>query len=486
MADKKITIGNFLTPPSTELGMFVQSDNQLEIANGVNLSYKLGAIIKDLGYSKVGTTLEAGKSITGLFHFRQSSSIDKILATVNNSAGTNLTLQYNNAGTWTDIVLTNAWDTFEDAEVDMESYIGYCFFVGYDSTDKVFLPVGSLTGTTFSVATNVTSMPQAKYIKRYRDRLYIANCYSSATAHPYRVYYSSIPAGGAITWTPASDFIDVDFAEAITGIEANWDRLMIFTEFSAYSYDQTSKKKVWEVGCGNYKTLKNYSTYMIWANKDNVWTSTGGQPSPIGDNILELIRQASPSNWKAEVIDDEYYLYLGATEANGISYSNCCAIYSFRTGMWRWREYYDNFTTFAKYTSGGDDYLYMGANDGMVMTQSKWTDATPIFQDDGNPILAHFRTNKMAFGDPDVQKNIESVTAYCKYAQGMSLRYRVVNKNDENLMPFQEIGTLETYINDFDGIGLQGNFIQFEGKEYGDNKPFEFYGLTINYDLLNE
>ena len=179
-----------------------------------------------------------------MHHFRQSSSVEKILATVNNAAGTNLVLAYNNAGTWTDIALANAWDAYEDCDVEMEDFINYCFFVGYDDTDSVFLPVGSLTGTTFSTSTNVTNMPKAKYIKRYRDRLYIGNCDISGTAYPYRVYFSSVPSAGSISWTVASDFIDVDYSEAITGLGENWDRLMIFTEFSAYVYNQSEKKKV--------------------------------------------------------------------------------------------------------------------------------------------------------------------------------------------------------------------------------------------------
>ena len=123
----------------------------------------------------------------------------------------------------------------------MESFLEYCFFVGYDSTDSVFLPVGSLTGVTFSTTTNVTNMPQAKYIKRYRNRLYVANCKISAALYPYRVYFASVAlGGGSLTWTVATDFIEVDYSEQITGIGENWDRLVIFTEYSAYLYDQSS------------------------------------------------------------------------------------------------------------------------------------------------------------------------------------------------------------------------------------------------------
>lgn len=477
----KLQITDFLSPPTTELSPFVAQPNQLVICNGVNPSYKYGKLIKDLGYSQQGDAVEANKPITSLYHFRQDASVNKLLCTVNNAAGTNLVLAYDNAGTWTDIALSNAWDGFEDCNVEFESFIKYCFFVGYDDTDGVFLPVGSLTGTTFSTSTNVTNMPQAKYIKRYRDRLYIANCYESATAYPYRVWFSSIPASGAITWTVASDYIDVDFSEIITGLGENWDRLLIFTEFSAYMYNQAEKKKIWDVGCGNHRTIKNVGDKMIWANKDNVWMSNGGQPQAIGGFIKELIQTSTVSDWRAEVIDNEYHIHLGSADENGRSYSNCVAVFNIESSMWRWREYADGIASMARYTTGGDDFLMLGCDDGDVHKKSKYTDTTPIYADDGNPILSHFRTAAMPLGDPSVEKRIKKITAYAEYANGLDLRYRIYDSNQEVKMPFKPIGRLKKIVNEFKSLGLHGNFIQFEGKEYSQNKAWEFFGLTIEY-----
>lgn len=479
-----IHLTNFLTPPSTELSMFLLGDNQLQIANGVNLHWKQGIITKDLGYSRVGGVLQANKSITGLHNFRQSSLVQKILATVNNAAGTNLILKYNNAGTWTDITVGATWDAFEDSLVEMEDFIGYCFFVGYDATDNVFLPVASLTGTTFSAVTNVTNMPQAKYITRYRDRLYVANCYTGATAYPYRVYFSSIPVAGAITWTVASDFLDVDFSEQITGITSNWDRLVMFTEFSACFYDGDSKKKVFDTGCINNRSIQNYEGYLIWGNKHNIWVSTGGRPTAIGNDIAELITNSTPANWRSAMVDDDYHLYLGATEANGLAYTNCLAVFNFKLGYWRWRELYDNVTALCRFTSGDEDRLYLGTTGGAVFDKAKYTDATLYYADGvysgyaGKPIISHWRTKAYDFGDPSIEKTINKIVAYSLYGQGMSLRFRIIDRNNEVVTPFTDIGRLSSVVNYFDKK-ITGNFIQFEGKEYSSFQPFEVYGLSI-------
>jgi len=475
---QSIHLNNFLTPPSTELSPFLMADNQLSICNGVVLGWKKGSIIKDLGYSKVGSTLEANKPITGLHNFRQSSTVQKILATVNNTAGTNLTLQYNNSGTWTTINVGSTYNGFEDSQVYMEDFIGYCFIVGYDSTDNVFLPVASLTGTTFSTSTNVTDMPQGKYIKRYRDRLYVANCFYSAAAYPYRVFFSSVPSAGAITWTPASDFIDVDFSEQITGIADSWDKLVIFTEFSTYLYDQDTKTKGWDIGCVNGRTVANLGSYLVWANKDNVWASTGGRPTPIADDIKELLLNSSPSVWRATVVGNEYYLYLGSTSAKGLSYTNCMAIFDANLGYWRWRELYDNVTALARFTTNNEDFLYMGVADGMVHSKSKYTDTTPVYTDDGQPILAHFRTKAFDFGDPSVLKTITKIITYSEYGQQLMLRFGIYNKNNEVVMPFTDIGNLTSIISMFDKK-LTGHFIEIEGKEFSKNQPFSILGLSV-------
>ena len=492
MANKK-HITHFLEPPILTASPFVVGDNQLIVCNGVNPSHELGVLKKDLGYAQVGSTvLAAGQPIRSLYHFKQEPGTDKLLATCNDAAGDDDTmLYYSIGGNWTPIgAAETAWNGEENMDIEMESFIKHCFFVGYASTDG-FLPVGSLTGTTFSTSENVTNMPQAKYIKRYRDRLYVANCNITATTYPYRVYFSSVPSAGAITWTVASDFIDVDYSDEITGIEQNWDRLVIFTEFSAYMYDQASKKKVWDIGCAGQRTIQNLGATMIFANKDNVYASTGGRPVPIGNNILELLRNSTPSAWRSAVIDEEYNLYLGGTAAvpvtaGGISYVNLMATLNMNTGMWRWREFSDDIYSMAKYTTGGDDFLVLGAADSEIHKKSKYSDTTPISADDGKPINAHWRTKPYDLGDPSVIKKIKKITTYTEFGNNMMIRFRVFNKNREILMPFNDIGVLNKVVNTFEDLKkLEGYFIQIEGRERSDQKAFRFFGFSLEFDLAS-
>lgn len=460
-------------------GLFVQ-DN-------VVTTYKIGTLLKRCGYSQIGGTLEASNSITGLHNFRQTAAIQKMLATVNDATDDDTQLFYSTGGSWTEITTAEtAWANKANINVEMEDFLGYCFIVGWGSTDG-FLPPLSLTGTTTSTSTNITSMPSAKYVKRYRDRLFVANCDISATAYPFRVYYSDLPIAGAIAWTVATNFFDVDYSEAITGLGENWDRLMVFTEYSAYMVTGVSplvKKKVWDIGCSNHRTIRNSGQYMIWANRDGVWMSAGGaDPVNVSGRVKDFIDFSNMTNAFAEVVDEEYHIYLGSVTVNGVTYSNLTLILNIPSMTWRWHEYFDGFSIFGKFYSAGQDFLYMGATDGEVHQLGKYTDTTLVNTDDGQPIHSWFQTGAISFGTPAERKEIKKMFAYADKAQGLFLKARIVDANNQGVTEFKPLGELTKYINEFQVNPDKGNFIQIEGVENGSLEYWSLFGLTFDVNL---
>lgn len=478
---KPFTYTTFIDGLYSDVSPMLVPETALYLQDNCVTSYKIGSILKRPGYENIGEALQAGKSITGLHNFRQSASTQKMLATVDDATSDDTQLFYSTGGAWTEIgAAETAWANKAGINVEMEDFIGYCFFVGWGSTDG-FLPVGSLTGTTFSTSTNVTSMPTAKYIKRYRDRLYIGNCYNAAN-QPFRVYYSSVPVAGSITWTVATDFFDVDYSEEITGMGVNWDRLVVFTEYSAYIYNQDEKKQAWDVGCSNHRTIANSGQYMIWANRDGVWISEGGRPVNIAGRVIDFIRYSNMTNSFAEVVDEEYHLYVGSVTVNGVSYSNCTLIYNIPTATWRVHEYADTMTAFAKYYYSGEDYLYMGDSSGDVHRLGKYTDATLLTTDDGSKIDSLFRTGALMFGDPSVEKDINKLIFYSERAQGLKLKARVVNRNTLGTSKWSSLCELTKYITEAQVSPRSGNFIQIEGTESGKLPYWSLFGFTANVD----
>jgi len=487
----KVYLSNFVKGANPAVNHMLMDDNSFKVQNGVVTSHKIGAVLKDVGYDRVGDVAESAKSITGLFDSRETPSVQRMLLTVNDSGDNDTQLFYNNAGTWTEITQAETdWIGKANINVEMENFIGYTFLVGHGSTDGFVTPA-SLTNTTFSTSTNVTSMPNAKYIRRYRDRLYIANCDISGTAYPYRVYFSSVPSAGAITWTAATDFIDVDYSEEITGIAENWDYLLIFTEYMVYYYNQTSFKKLWEIGCSNHRTIKNYSAYMIWANGDGVWVSANmGRPQNISGNIIDFIRASTPSAYFAEVVDEEYHLYVGDVTVDGVDYTNVMLTFSFPTSSWRWRELSDTMTIFAQYNDSGSKRLYMGDDAGIVWDKSKYTDATPVYTDStisgsGDPIAVNCETKPYYFDDPSVRKRLRRVTVFADRAVGVSTKMRVYDRNTRALRPYESIGQLTKYINVFEPKDVEFNMLQFEFSEYSSNEYFSILGMVVEYDVVS-
>lgn len=469
---------------------FLMTEQSLSILNGCNVSYELGAILKDTGYARAMTVGESGKSITGAFDFIQQPGTQKFLYTVNDATDDDTQLFYNNAGTSTEIAAAEtAWANFANINVEMESFIGYTFFVGYGATDG-FLPVGSLTGTTFSTSAQVTDMAQGKYIVRYRDRLYVLNSKSGGTAYPFRVYFSSVPSAGSITWTPATDFFDLDYSDEIKGGAENWDLLVIFTQDKAYYYNQQAVKTLFWQGCSSHRTIKNNGVEMYFVNRKGVYVSRGGgEPQNISGPIQDFIRNGNTANMFAEMIEEEYHLYMGNVTVKGRAYANVKATFNVPLQSWRWRELGHTMSIFAKYNdiSNDSERLYMGSTSGVIYDKSKYTDTTIYSSDgvvgstEGLSINSEFELAPFVV-EPDKYKALTKVVAYADRAGGLKLKYRIIDKSSRILTPYRPLGTLDKFQNDLKVHAEAGSLIQIYGTENGKLPYWSFYGAS--YDLI--
>jgi len=482
---------SFIQGLNTGVSPFLQPQSSLTVANGVNTSYKLGSILKDTGYSRVSTQIENNKSITGLFDFQQTGAIQRTFATVNDSTDDDTQLFAKEpAGAWSEIAAAEtAWANKANINVEMEEFINYLFIVGHGATDGFITP-SSVTGTTFSTSTNVTSMPNAKYIKKFRDRLYIANCDIAGTPYPYRVYFSSVPSAGAITWTVATDFFDVGYNLDVTGMTATSDLLYIFTRDQAFFYDQSQLRQIWHYGCSNHRTIQAFGPYAIWCTGDNIAITTGGQPQLIGGSVIDFIRGGTAQSFFSAQIDDEYYLYVGTVTVNGLTYTNCLLTYNFATDSWRSRELADDVTIMARYfdNTNWENRLYMGDADGNVWDKSKYTDTT-IAQSDSEttlgtpvtPISSSFELT-LPFGSMNSVNEVDNFVAYADRALGLKLKIRVLDRNARIIMPYTPIGELKQFVNTFNIEIEKGAIIQIQGSETGTNPHWSFHGFEIEVE----
>lgn len=493
----EIPLFDFTKSANVNVSPFLQPAQSPTILNGFTNARKIGALVQDVGSSLVDAQIQANKSVLSLYNFIQTTGTEKMLATIDDSTSDDTQLFYraNGAGSWTEITdAETAWANVAGAKVEMATFIGYCFFVGYSSVDG-FLPVASVTNTTFSTVTNVTSMPQAKYIVPYRDRLYLLNVRYGAVNYPFRMVASSVPVAGAISWSTAGSptsstggFLDVNYSYDITGGAENWDVLMVFTDFSAYRYDQSSWKKVWDTGCSNHRSIKTQDAYMIWASARGVHVSTGGQPQNIAGEIIDFILGSDSRNYFAEIVDDIYYLYIGNVTVDGIAYANTVLKFNINLSTWEWRELPSPITSFAKFKDGGSYRLYMGDTSGYVWNKAKHTDSTLISIDQsglgsGLQIACNFELPPIILDGGSKIKKIRKIIAYADRAQGLTLYARTIDRNTRVQTEYLPLGKLTKYINPFDVNVKPGSILQIAGSIAGKLPYCSFYGLILDVDV---
>lgn len=488
----KVELTNMLDGMNAGLSPLLQPPTAPTMLLGCNVHRKIGAITKDLGSVRVSTQIEDNKTVGGMFDFHQSPSTQKFLVTVDDATSDDTQLFYKTpAGAWTEIAAAEtAWANVAGAKVEMIGFIGYAFIVGYSAVDG-FLPVGSLVGTTFSTVTNVTSMPQAKYILKFNDRVMVLNVKYGGTEYPFRAVVSSIPTAGAITWDTAGaptsatgGFFDIGFEHEIKGAGMLGRNAVIFTEYEGFIYTGSSLDPIWSEGCSAHRTIKSTASYIVWANGDGIWISTGGQPKNIGGNVIDFIKAADMRSAFASLVDETYSLYIGSVTVEGVSYSNLEINFHIPTSTYWLREYASALSVFANFNDAGKMRKYMGDTDGNVWNKSRPTDST-IYNSDfyidsnnqGSDINSAFELPPIRITNLSDEQKVLKFTAMAERAQGLKLKARAIDKNTHILTPYKPICELTKYLETFDVDVYDGMLIQFQGTEYGRNPYWSFYGL---------
>jgi hypothetical protein len=62
-----------------------------------------------------------------------------------------------------------------------------------------------------------------------------------------------------------------------------------------WTYDEVSRKKVADIGCNSYKTIKVINGVLYWANRDGIWRWAGDLPQLISGKVQPFIDNADQS-----------------------------------------------------------------------------------------------------------------------------------------------------------------------------------------------
>lgn len=217
-------------------------------------------------------------------------------------------LQYDNAGTWTDIT-----GTFADTDWDACNFdVGGPALILTNGTDTAQYWNGSTLAP-------LTGMPKGLYTASDNRRVYTAGVVGEADVVHYCAFqdatdWSSPENSGAVQFY-------TDHGGPITGLKAFAGQIWAFKKDAYCLIFHTGDAKMThrlvegsnDIGCASYKTIVEVGEYLMWMGMDDVYIGAGGAAQSIGKPIksfIHNINQTAIGNSFAFVDDLRYYLCI--------------------------------------------------------------------------------------------------------------------------------------------------------------------------------
>lgn len=319
---------NFSGGMNTNTSPLIIKDNEAELIINYKLD-KLGQLTRRGALSLgLGDVPVNARDVNGLYQFTKANGTLHQLMVANNAGNTNGVIYYISGGLWT-VAKNN--DT-ASKKTRFATFVDYVFRVNGSNV------VGSSTNASAWGTTNCPATITPNFIAVFQDRVYVANG-GSATAS--RFWFSSLPSAGAITWDTTNDWVDVnpDDGDAITALENNGNRLLIFKNRAMYrwTFGQVEPDRVIGVGTSSQESVKtNFDIGVtFFANQRGVYAYSGGRPKLISRKIQNYIDAVSSwTNVYGEVDNYHYYLNVGSTTVDGRTITNTCLVYHIALDAW--------------------------------------------------------------------------------------------------------------------------------------------------------
>ena len=468
---------------------FEKSPNDLSACKNC-YEYQIGKLEKVPGYSKIFASQPAGNNITDikyLHYYHYSPSLIDYFIAVGSDTVTNVSViyAYNPQGVESWAIPTGSTET-DTYLFSMATYLDKAFGVSFLDTTGSSTTFGTpfrILGITYSTQdSDLTDMPQGKYVVVHKDLLYVLNAKTGGTHYPSRAYYCDEPTAGTIDWTTATSFVSFgqNDGDQITGGISAFDKLIVFKHFSMWLYDEDSARKQANVGCDSYRSIIDIFGVPYWFNRQGVWRWAGAQPQLVSNKVqkfIDAIDQTKLNETIGVQHEFEYRVFIGDVTVEGYAYTNTWLCFDTRREKWYIRCTYNNIKSAASYIKNDKKRAYFGTDNRYIMKFA--TKVDEIYDDDGNEIDSFFITNNLDHGAPSLIKHSNHLTLFSQYTQSMKIAVDTDNNNTytENLGQI-----LDKNVNEID-ISSSGYRYRYKGYEKSKAKSWEFEGMVINTDI---
>lgn len=459
-------------------GIIQPVDNSIIPANSVYLSINfkfdkvLGrAVLRD-GTTVLGSQLVSGKTCLGLYQHITSAGTKIPLAVFNDATNTNSDVFKYASSTWTKV----KEDITASANMRFATLLGTT--MGINGTDEISTADGT-TWVTTGGNLDIGNCPAGTIVKEWKDKIYVAGVSSNRD----RLYYSSVPTGGAISWTSGNGYIDIepdDSGGGIVGLAKVPGYLLIFKKRSLKRWDSSSTYPDDLINLGAYSQEGIVETKQAcyFFNKRGVYETTGGYPRKISKRIDDIIN-AIPSTFYSSVAGwgdgENVYFSIGDITLGDLAISNCVIAYNIDSQSWTLHSFANEFRKWTTYVdSNENEILLAGDTTGYVFQIfSGNTDG-----ESSKPINYLLQWNEQEFGSRGKLKDISNFILYSKDIRSGTLTCRIDGTGN-----FVHIGGVYRNEQEFNKE-IHGR--QFEFRVQGQGKSAQVIGMdfpSINVSL---
>lgn len=459
-----------------------EASSSVKFALNFHFDKEIGRAVLRNGTALVGSQIVNEQEILGLHQFIISGA-KYFLAVVNGASNSALYRLIDT--TWT----TESVSGVADVKHRFLTYLKTVMVL--DGTNQTSSADGD-TWVTTGGNLDIGNCPAGNLAIEWHDRVYVAG----VSSYEDRLYYSSIPTAGAISWTSGNGHLDIEPYEGqglITGLAKVPGYLLIFKEraLKRWNGSSTFPDDLEILGSPSQEAIVNTGKTVMYFSagyKDSVgfYETNGNETRKISRAIQEIVEGISSSYYSdvAGFSNGEYVQWsIGTITFDEIDYSNVVARYHISTHTWQVFNYPTQYKVFSPYISGTEVSpvlkITAGNDDGEIIELGTGTmdNITGSSNLGIEYVLQYF---PLELGSRTKLKDISKVATYTKMGIDTGISVRIDEKGN-----FKPIGVVTDDFENEINCELRGH--TFEVKFSGISKiGCEIIGLDLIYPEISE
>ena len=331
LPEQQVVFGETSAGQMTNVNESIIPANSVQLGMNVDFDEEIGSAVGRPGTSIVGSQLVNNNTILGLSNFRDTDSTAHGLLAAVNASGDGSSVVFDVDASPATIVT----GLTANARMRFLTFLDSILMINGNDEERSWNGATVVTtGGVFDLA-NIPSSNTVDVVEEFLDQVYVAG----DTAQPDRLYFSSTPSSGSVSWTSGNGNLDVepeDGGGGITALSKVPGYLLVFKERSMKRFNQQSAfpESLVNIGAPEQESVVKggglCGFYSASSRKTRgFYITDGGRPIPISHNRARNIKKwvdAIPQAYDANVSGigtETYFLWsIGDVPVDGIAHTN--------------------------------------------------------------------------------------------------------------------------------------------------------------------